>query len=205
MDADDQAPPSPSAAKRSRTAVGFLQGRGGDDTFTPGEALQEWTVEGAEQVLLLTELYREAESIEHALAEAAALLSASQPPMYGRIAIRWWRLYGGSRRTPVLVKEAGGARGQVKPERVKTRGVRQRTDLGFSLNADLAKRGIDAFWALHHMREAVLAEIARIKRALAGSKDNRREAVARLHDELGQLRAEARGRLVDVGHLPPGE
>lgn len=198
MDSTDPNPPSP--AKRSRTAVGFMQGRGGDETFTPGEALQEWAEEAAAQVNLLAELYAEAEAIERALAEAASLLSASQPPMYGRMAIRWWRLYGGSRRTPVLVKEAGGAGGHIKPERVKTRGVRQRTDLGFSLNADLAKRGIDAYWALHHMREAVLAEIARIKRALAGEKANRREAVGRMRDELIALQLEARGRLADVGH-----
>ncbi|HGM5506771.1 TPA: hypothetical protein ACKPYM_000761 [Stenotrophomonas maltophilia] len=194
---------APPQAKPARAAVGFMQGRGGDETLTPSEALQEWRSEAEALGERLAELFREVECIELAMADAAALLGASQPPMYGRMAIRWWRLFGGGRRTPVLVKETGGARGQIKPERVKTRGVRQRTDLGFSLNADLAKRGIDAYWSLSHIRDGVLQEIARIKRALAGAKEPRREAVVRIRAELVMLQEEARDRLVDVGHIRP--
>lgn len=187
--------------RKVRKVVGYIEGRGGVETATPDDALAEWESEGAGAAALLGDLYAEAQQIELAMAEVKKLLRLSQPPMWGRYSVRWWRPTTGSRRTPMLIREQAGAKGRITPERVKTRGAKQRVDRGFSLNADLAKEAVDTYWLLWHNREAALAEIRRVKLALAGDKQKRRDSVARLSERMKVLQAEAEKRLDEIGGM----
>lgn len=186
-------------SRKVRKVVGYMEGRGGLDTATPDAALAAWDAELAQSTELLAGLIEEAKQIDRAMAEVRQLLRVSQPAMWGRFSVRWWVPYTGSRRLPVLVREQSGVKGRVKPERVKTRGAKQRVDRGFSLCADLAKDAVDAYWSLWNLREQVTAELARINKALSGDKQKRRGAVQALSDRMLALQAEAESRLADVG------
>lgn len=186
-------------ARVARKAVGYLVGRGGTDTLTASAAIEEHQGAGVQLLSQLQSLSEELQVIDLAIENVGAALNRAQPPMYGRFAVRWWKLYGGAAREPVLVRETGGPSGLLKPELVKTRGARQRTDGGFGLNADLAKQALDSFWLLKHQRKTVQQELAAVSKVLGRERGARRVAVTQLALDATAIQDEAERRLVAVG------
>lgn len=177
----------------------YLTGKGGSETLTAHAAREDQVGAGEQLLAQLQSLNQELQDIDSAMEMVGSALQRAQPPMYGRFAIRWWKLYGGAPREPVLIRETGGPGGLLKPDLVKTRGARQRTDGGFGLNADVAREALDAYWLLKHQRKTVQAELAQITRILGRERAGRREAATHLGQRGRELEEEARRRLVAVG------
>lgn len=185
-----------------REAVGYLKGRGGVATSTAAEAMGDWREVFAEIRAELDELEADAIALEAGMEAVGATLYRSQPPMYKRVAVRWWRLSGGRRRVPVLVRIEGGAGGRVKLEPVE-RGIRLRKDRGFGLCADLAKQAVDRYWALLAVRKELLTQVAEVGRVVGRAKARRRKVIDQAQAEMAEARREAEERLRMVGYDVP--
>lgn len=184
--------------KRRRGVVGYMAGKGGHSTWRPTEALEALRAEGAVLRGEVEALLQEAERIEMAFVHVRRALERSQPPMFNRLTVKWWKLRGDGRRVPVLVQVRSDPHGREKPMRVEDRRVRLRRDGGYGLNFDLARRAFDLYWVLWTLRAEVHDDLATLAKLLR--RQRRRVGVldARARDLL-DIRAEATARLRDVG------
>lgn len=185
-----------------REAVGYLKGRGGVATSSPAEVVDDWREVFAELRAELDELEADAIALEAGMQAVGETLMRSQPPMYRRVAVRWWRLAGGRRRVPVLVRIEGGAGGRVKLVPVE-RGIRLRKDRGFGLCADLAKQAVDRYWALLAVRKELVTQVAEVGRGIGRAKARRRKVIDQAQAEMAVARREAEERLRMVGYDVP--
>lgn len=185
-----------------KQAVGYLQGRGGAATLTGDDARAEWRAVFAQLRAELDALEAECVQAEDAMEAVGEALMRSQPPMWKRVAVRWWRLTGGARRTPVLVRVEAGAGGRVKLVPFEP-GMKLRKDRSFGLCADLAKVAVDRYWALASMRKEQVALVAEVSRVLGRGAKRRRGALADALERMAVVRAEAEERLRMVGYEVP--
>lgn len=185
-----------------RQAVGYLRGRGGRATVVAEEAKAEWRE-------VFAELRRRVDALEASVMEAegvmegvARALNRAQPPMWRRVLVRWWRVQTGGVRAPVLVREVAGARGGVKLEQVG-RGVKLRTDRGFGLCADLARRAVAGYWAVagvrREMAEAV-SDLLRVTGRAERAAARWGRVLGREADAMTEAHREAVARLRAVGY-----
>lgn len=184
--------------RRKRSVVGYLRGRGGPATASPEEALAALVAELECARGMLEELVEEAVEVEKAFAEVRSALQRTQPPMFGRMVVSWWKLRAGGKRVPVLVQVKGDARGNEKPVRVDRR-ARLRKDGGFALNHDLNQRAVDLYWALWGLRCEVHDDLARLAQVLRRRRTKAKVIAARVA-EVKAVRAEAVRRLKLVGY-----
>jgi hypothetical protein len=182
-----------------RGAVGYMRGRGSEATRTPKEAETEWlaVVDGLRA--RLDDIEADGLALLKATEAVGEALDKSQPPMFRRMVVRWWRLSGGGRRRPVLARVEAGAKQHIKLT-VAHPNHQLRTDRGFGLCADLARRGVTAFWALHAERRALDSLVVALGRTLNRGRAQRREIVRCVTDEAQRLTVEAKERLVSVGY-----
>lgn len=185
-------------------AVPYLSGRGGGETFAPDGAIDEWRATLLALRGRIDQLLAEGERVERAFEDVKFALDRSQPPMWKRVAVRWWRLRGGGPRTPVLIRVESGPNNREKPVRVERPGIVLRRDRGFGLCADLAKRGVAAYWGLWAIRSELQAEVVRVKKSLGRRVEKRQRDVDRIVAEARMIRSEAEGRLQMVGYVVPG-
>jgi len=188
----------PGDGGRKRSVVGYLRGRGGRKTADPAGALSVLRGEIREIAVGLTELLAEAERVEEAFLHVRRAFERVQPPMYGRMAVRWWLVNRTGRRVPCLIQVRGDGQGREKPVRVMDRRVRRRTDGGYGLNADLAKEVFEVYWALWALRCSVQEDLSRLAQVLRGRRKKVGQ-VDRLAWDSVRLRAEATDRLRRVG------
>jgi len=182
-------------------AVGYLRGRGGPDTVGPEAAKAEIQAQFAEVRRMVDALEAEALAVEDAMAGVSHALTRTQPPMYRRMVLRWWRMRGGQRREPVLVRIEGGPGGRVKLVQAEP-SMRLRTDRGFGLCADLAKSAVRGFWALRAVRRETHGQLSGVIRALRPVA-RRQAVIERVRGEAAAAMYEAAGRLRDVGYDVP--
>lgn len=188
---------------KDRKAVGYLAGRGGEETLTPEATISEIRAHFSELRSRVDALEAEAIAIEEGMAEVNQALRWSQPPMFKRTSVRWWVSHGGRRREPVVVQELGGPNGRAKPTPVDSR-VHLRTDRGFGLCADLARQAFRAFWALRAVRRETHDRVAALARAVKPL-ERRGAVVSRVRAEMAGVTLEARRRLREVGYSGPEE
>ena len=80
--------------------------------------------------------------VEVLLEDCGALLNVSQPPVSGKIGLRWWKLRGGEvEREPIVVVWKKGRAGRFYPEVVEVAGVLRRVKRGggFALGCDVTR------------------------------------------------------------------
>ena len=183
-----------------KQAVGYMKGRGSGATSGPGETQDEQRMLFAQLRARLDALEAGALAIESGMAGVGEALMRTQPPMYRRVMVRWWRCRGGENREPVLVQVDGGPGGRIKLEPIR-RGAKLRTDRGFGLCADLAKRAVARYWALRELRRELAAQVTDLQRVLGRGEARRDVVLASTAVEAAQIQAEAMGRLRDVGYV----
>lgn len=190
--------------------VGYLEGRGGADvTRGPAAAIDEVSarvevIEGRMRVLMEA-LAR----VDQGLDEVRRLLEVSQPPMWGRVLLRWWQGDGASRE-PMLVRAERGPQGRMKLVRLRRpASVKLRVDRGFGLNADLAKRGVRLYQMLASRRKALVGLLGRLERQMQAMREDRVEPVlvlvGEVEAEASRMRAEAVDRLRVMGYEVDGD
>lgn len=178
-----------------KVVVPYLSGRGGVGvTDVPDEALRE--VAGRISVVeaRLAGLMVEVERVERALEVVRDALHVSQPPMWKRLMVRWWK-GGGLWREPMLVQVVAGKRGKMDLRRVKSAAVKLRADRGFALNADVAAKAHRLFWRLVRRRRELLEVLGRVERTLASARADRLEVAG---EEVEAWRAEAEGLIAEA-------
>lgn len=183
--------------------VGYLSGSGGAGTWSAAEAQAEWRAEIGALRGRIEGLLEEVIALEEGFEQVKWALDRTQPRMFNRVTVSWWRLRGGDRKTPVLVRVEGGPNGTEKPVRVTTAGIKLRTDRGFGLCADLAKRAVVSYWRLWKLRQEVSDELGRLGTALGRRPDKRRERVGLVVAEATEVRREAEERLREIGYDVP--
>jgi hypothetical protein len=114
---------------------GFWTGRAGKSAGADDNEAARLEHFSILQTLMLDAINRQKE-IEQALDKAGVLLTISQPPMIGKIALRWWKRKGDERyREPVLVKWIMQNNGVMTPKPIKRLNNGDiRSDNGFALN-----------------------------------------------------------------------
>ena len=183
-----------------KQAVGYLRGKGSAATSGPGATQDEWRGVFAQMRSKLDALEAQAVAIEAGMAGVGEALMRTQPPMYRRVLVRWWRKETGKRREPVLVRAEGGVGGRIKLEPIR-RGAKLRTDRGFGLCADLAKQSVAGYWSLRESRRVLAAQVADLQRVLGRGEARRATVLERVALETARAQAEAMGRLRDVGYV----
>jgi len=145
-----------------RSVVGYLAGRGGDETRSPNETKAEIRARFSALRAGLDALEAEALSLEDGIAEVGQVLKLSQPAgMYRELSVRWWKTSGHSRREPVLCRlEVQGRAGRLKVVPAK-RGIRLRRDRGFGLGTDVVAGAVESYWLLKGLRDELL-EVCRV-------------------------------------------
>lgn len=191
------------AAGGLREPVGYLKGRGGPETAMPEATKAEIREQFAEIRRSIDDLEAQALELEDAMAGVGAALTRTQPPMYRRMMVRWWRMRGGQRREPVMVRVEAGPHGRAKLVPAEP-AMRLRVDRGFGLCADLAKSVVRGYWALRTVRREIQAEVAALNRLVKPSA-RRAAVIIRVRDEAAESVREASGRLRDVGYDVPEE
>lgn len=184
---------------RKKRVVGYLKGRGDGATWSPDGSLKDLREEAVEIRRRLDVLIEDLEEAEQAFVAVRRAFDRTQPPIFNRFQVRWWKLWGGGPRVPCLVIVAGTQRGDEKPTRVKDRRTKPRKDSGFALNHDLNLRVIDTYWALWSLREEARDRWTRVAKAFAGMRPVAEVVRARVA-ELEQIREQATERLRLVGY-----
>lgn len=195
------APVSGESAGKGRKGrvVGYLKGRGDGATWSPDGSLKDLREEAVEMRRRLDVLIEDLEVAEQSFVAVRRAFDRTQPPIFNRFQVRWWKLWGGGPRVPCLVIVAGTQRGDEKPTRVKDRRTKPRKDSGFALNHDLNLRVIDTYWALWSLREEARDRWAKLAKAFAGMRPVADIVRARVA-ELEQIRDQATERLRLVGY-----
>jgi len=182
--------------------AGYLKGRGSEDlTLGPVGAGLELTDRVTELGSRIQALLSEVAVVDDALVAVRDALDVSQPPMWNRVVLRWWRMSG--RRKPVLGRTRMEG-GRLVVEVIRRLGaIKLRKDRGFALNADLVAKAVRLFWVLERRRVVLVGMLSKAERALAMARAERLEAgradVGRWRDEAMELRREAVRRLRMVG------
>lgn len=99
------------------------------------------------------------ERVELLLEECGALLNVSQPPVSGKIGLRWWKLRGGQEeREPVVVVWKKGRGGRFYPVVVRVSGVLRRVKRGggFALGNDVTRDTVKVMVLALRMRGKLL-------------------------------------------------
>jgi hypothetical protein len=187
-------------AKKERPKVGYLRGRGGWVTRTPAAALDVLAGELREVMEGVEGLVKDVRRIEQAFFLVERAFKRTQPPMFRRLHVRWWRTSGkDTRRIPVLVRVNGTKAGAEVVERVPDRHVRLRKDGSFGLSADLAREVFELYWGLWALRSDAQRVLSEVVVALRGWKRRRGGGPERVAYEALRLRAEATTRLRRMG------
>lgn len=184
-------------------AVAYLAGRGLPGVTLGPETAMEATAERVGELWGRIEALRlEVDRVDRGLEAVRDALEFSQPPMWHRVAIRWWR--EGGRRGPVLVRIRPTGGGRLCVEKVKGAGIKLRTDRGFALNADIAAKAVRLYWILARRRTGLLRLVGLAERALASARADRLSAgaseVDRWAGEAVTLKGQAIERLRMVGY-----
>lgn len=183
----------------SRGAVGYLRGRGNESARSPNEAEAEWRAVIAGLRSRLDEIEADGIALLKATEAVGAALEQSQPPMFGRMVVRWWRLYGGGRRRPVMARVDAGGKQHLKLTLAHPN-HKLRTDRGFGLCADLARRAVTGYWALHSERRGLDSLVVALGRTLGRGGAQRRVVLTRVAEEAQSIQVEAKERLSAVGY-----
>jgi len=186
--------------KSKRAVVGYLEGKGGDETRRSDETKGEVRALFSALRARLDCLEADALALDEGIAEVGRVLRLSQPGgMYREMSVRWWKTSGHSRREPVLCRlEVGGKGGRLKVVPAK-RGMRLRRDRGFGLGADIAALAVESYWVLKGLRDEV-KEVCRVLEVEVqrGASRRRRAGVMAL-ERLKDLRGEMVSRLEMLG------
>jgi hypothetical protein len=189
---------APEEVRKRRETVGYLRGRGGRSVAGPEEAIAELRGEIREIAEGLEAILAEAERVEEAFLHVRRAFERTQPPIFKRLTVRWWRARKGERRVPCLIQVDGDGLGREKPVRRFDRRVRRRTDGGFGLNADLAGEVFEIYWALWSLRCELQDDLSRLAAIVRGRR-KKLGRVDRLAYDAVRARAEATDRLRRVG------
>lgn len=148
----------------------YLEGRGGRDrTLSPDEAEEDVRRTMRDVVARIEVLEGRIKRAEEVMLWIRRALLRTQPSMYGRLDIRWWRGLSSGKyawRTPVLVKQAYGPGGRLKVEVAPQRMKRAPRGGAFDLNADLADRMIEAFREVAKIRDRMRRDVMGLVRIL---------------------------------------
>lgn len=188
-----------------RVAVGYMKGRGGGSTRDAGETIAELQEQFASLRAAIDVMEAQAVGIERSLEAVGRTLERSQPPMWHRVLLRWWKARGGASRVPMFIREerSGGER-SVKPTIVGP-GVKLRRDAGFGLCADIAAEAVRSGRGLLELRRELMEQLADLKRVAGRGAKRRDKVVGDVQERMGELREEAVSRLRAVGYDLPGE
>lgn len=189
---------APDSRRKRRETVGYLRGRGGRHTAGPEDAIASLRGEIREIAAGLEAILAEAERVEEAFLHVRRAFERTQPPIYNRLTVRWWRAHKGERRIPCLIQVQGDGQGREKPVRRFDRRVKRRTDGGFGLNADLAGEVFETYWALWSLRSELQDDLSRLAAIVRGRKKKLGQ-VDRLTWGVVKVRAEATERLRRMG------
>lgn len=197
---------APGTPRKRQAVVGYLEGRGLPGVTLGPEACITQIGERATLLKGRVEALRaEIEAVDRGLAAVGRALKVSQPPMWKRVEVRWWLDDGV--RLPVLVRARPGPGGRLTVDRIRRAGIKLRTDRGFGLNADLAKRAFFLFWRLRKRRDDLVGLLANAERALAKARWDRLETGREMLDawvtEAADIEREAKDRLRQVGYDIP--
>lgn len=179
--------------------VGYMQGKGGEHTRSPVEAVEDWRAVFALLRGRVDALETQAMAVEDALGRVARTLERSQPPMFKAVFVRWWALRGGQRRAPVLVRREGSPGGKVRFVQVGPE-VKLRRDRGFGLCADLAQQAVRDFRALVAVRNELLDAVSAAGAAVGNGGARRERVVVAAMERMTQAADEAERRLREVGY-----
>lgn len=114
----------------------------------------------------VVELFALLGKVEEAIDKASDVLSVSQPSRaIGKIGLRWWRTSSNDiYKEPVLVKWRMQNNKVMTPQPLKL--IRQRTDAGFSINAQVTKECLDIVQGLMKKRAEIKNRISTLRRSL---------------------------------------
>ena len=116
----------------------------------------------------LTELVDGIDRVDGLLEDCGALLNVSQPPVTGKIGLRWWKLRGGMKdREPVVVIWKRGQGGRFYPERIGIDGLARRvkTGGGFALGCDVTRDVVRVMVVGLRLREELLKGLLAVEKA----------------------------------------
>ena len=200
--------------RRARAVVKFMKGRGGEGrTLDPAEAVEEVTAFYEGLAGRLADLGSRIARCDEVLMGIRRALLRTQPSMYGRLDVRWWRggAAGGtgagvSWRQPVVVKQGYGPGGRLLVTPLK-RPVNAPTNGAFALNADIAERMLRGFREVLRIRKRLRAEAVEVQRIM--NRNDRRweadeEVLLRLEGEAGDAYLEAVERMRANGYRVDG-
>ena len=160
----------------------------------PGVYAQE------EQALIeqVRSLFATLRAHEDIIDRTAVLLRMSQPPMFGKLDIRWWIFSGKDYRDPVMVRWVKSRIGKARPKPVE-RVARVRDQPGFKLNAEEAMDAVGLFRSYDKKRDVLRQKVRKIKQITARLTEY--EALIRNDRTLLEFLFERVGRkLLDAGY-----
>lgn len=126
-------------------------------------------------------------------------LNISQPPMDGKIGIRWWRIHGGSQKEPVFVEwKINKTSGRFFPKRISERlGQKVKSRGGFAHCLEQTKslvaigeRQIEMRKSCFHFLQRIELSLGKLDLYQTATLKNQKNAVGNIVKELGQILSE---------------
>lgn len=135
---------------------------------------------------------------EEVIDRTSLLLRMSQPSMFGKLDIRWWRFSGKDYRDPVLVRWVKSRIGRPRPKKAeRVAGVRDIPQ--FQLNAEEAMDAVGLFRSYDKKRDVLRRKLWKIKHITARLAEY--EPIVRNDHMLLEFLLERVGRkLLDAGY-----
>lgn len=138
---------------------------------------------------LFVELYTLLSEIDELLVKSDEVLNYSQPPMDGKLGIRFWRRQRSDRLEPIVVAWKKNQQGRFWPEQVHGHLTKRVCLRGaFALNASVTAETIAIVDKLLEMRKSVTSSLFRIRQSVASLKMHQTPVLAYQRERLDALR-----------------
>ncbi|QKE37442.1 hypothetical protein [Ferrovum myxofaciens] len=117
----------------------------------------------------VNELVEAIDQVEKMLEDCGALLNVSQPPISGKIGLRWWKMRGEQAdREPVVVIWNRGRSRRFYPKRVEICGLgrKVKNGKGFALGGDITRDVVRVMVMGLKLRDGLLKSLMQLERAI---------------------------------------